>query len=529
MGKPTGKTQVRIIKSRPTLERPISKADTTTQLTNEEIYAAGTWIEPPVSLLGLKNLVEHSTILPQCIRAYKNNIAGFGIGVRYIDDEEETPEMAAEFERMQEVISCLTTESDTKRIFEDAIEAREIYGIAYIEVIRNNDGEVSQVEFIRDTPSVRKTKPLDYQDVTYYHRGQPIVRKKRFRMYKQTAGDHIVYYKEFGDLRLMDNRTGEYLGTDGVLDAEYQANELLELPLGCATYGTVRWIGQILGVDGAWKAEKLNNNYFVNGRHTPLAIIVNGGTLTDESFEKLQDYMNEIRGENGQHAFLLLETESIESDAAFEADKKPGVELKDLAGILQKDELFQDYMENNRRKVQSAFQLPDLYVAYTTDFNRATAQVAQEVTEKQVFQPERASLAWILNNKLLNGYQFKHVEAYFKAPDISNPEDLYKLMTIANAAGGLTPNKAKDLLYKSLGEVSEDYKGEWGEEPLARSKQMQNGAASPNGVSSREDIGTQLEKSILKATDDHEDEIVTVLKEIRRQLEESGGDGHGQL
>ena len=31
-------------------------------------------------------MVDESTILPQCIRAYKSNIAGFGIDIRYKDD-----------------------------------------------------------------------------------------------------------------------------------------------------------------------------------------------------------------------------------------------------------------------------------------------------------------------------------------------------------------------------------------------------------------------------------------------------------
>lgn len=68
--------------------------------------------------------------------------------------------------------------------------------------------------------------------------------------------------------------------------------------------------------------------------------------------------------------------------------------------------------------MQSAFQLPDLYVGYTTDFNRATAQSAQEVTEEQVFQPERESLAWVINHKLLADYHFKYVEAYLLEPNI---------------------------------------------------------------------------------------------------------------
>jgi len=99
-------------------------------------------------------------------------------------------------------------------------------------------------------------------------------------------------------------------------------------------YGEVRWTGQILGVDGSRKAEHLNNNYFENGRHTPLMIIVKGGTLTEESFGKLQGYMNDIKGEKGQHAFLLLETENIEGRADFSNTEKPEIEIKDIANIL---------------------------------------------------------------------------------------------------------------------------------------------------------------------------------------------------
>ena len=185
--------------------------------------------------------------------------------------------------------------------------------------------------------------------------------------------------------------------------------------------------------------------------------MVKGGSLTDDSFAKLKEYMNGIRGEAGQHSFMVLETEAADNRTGFNAENRPEVEVKDLAAILQKDELFQDYLENNRRKVQSAFQLPDLYTGYTTDFNRATAQTAMEVTEKQVFQPERRRLAWAINNRLLNCYQFKYVEVFFRAPDVSNPDDLYKLLTVCNNAGGLTPNKAKSVLYKALGETSEDF------------------------------------------------------------------------
>ena len=308
----------------------------------------------------------------------------------------------------------------------------------------------------------------------------------------------------------MDKRNGEYVGEGGTVDLDNQANEIMEFAIGTMPYGEVRWIGQILGVDGSRRAEYLNNNYFKNGRHTPLMILIKGGTLTDDSFTKLTEYMNGIKGEAGQHAFIVLEAESVDNRAGFDDEQKPEIEVKDLASILQKDELFQDYLDNNRRRVQSSFQLPDLYVGYTTDFNRATAQTAMEVTEKQVFQPERKSLAWAINNRLLNGYNFKYVEAYFKEPDINNPDDMYKILTVGNNAGGLTPNKAKEIIYSLLGDNYEPFDEEWGDIPLAYAKTQQT-ANFP-------DLTAQLEKQIKKAAGAQDDAIVAVMKEVRSLL-----------
>ena len=102
----------------------------------------------------------------------------------------------------------------------------------------------------------------------------------------------------------------------------------MEFAIGTEPYGEIRWIGQILGVDGSRSAENLNNNYFKNGRHTPLLIMVKGGTLTDESFNKMQEYMNGIKGEAGQHSFLVLEAENIDARSDFDDEKQPEIEVK---------------------------------------------------------------------------------------------------------------------------------------------------------------------------------------------------------
>lgn len=105
-----------------------------------------------------------------------------------------------------------TLDQDTKQVFENIVEARETYGIAYLEVIRNLDKEVQQIEFIKDTPSVRKSRPMEpYVEIPYFHHGKETKRRKKFRKYKQEICGRTVYFKEFGDPRIMDLRDGRYV------------------------------------------------------------------------------------------------------------------------------------------------------------------------------------------------------------------------------------------------------------------------------------------------------------------------------
>lgn len=178
--KPVGHIGVKIIKSQdegfvPTVfyhkEKQIEKSDKSEQLNRETAVSAADWISHPVNMYGLKELVDNSTILPQCIKAYKSNIAGFGISIHYREDyEKETPEMKAEWTQAERTIALLNMDCMTKEVFENIVRDRETYGIAYCEVIRDMQGNVVQLEFIIDTPSIDMTYPLEpYIDTKYFY------------------------------------------------------------------------------------------------------------------------------------------------------------------------------------------------------------------------------------------------------------------------------------------------------------------------------------------------------------------------
>ncbi|MGN0482942.1 MAG: phage portal protein, partial [Lachnospiraceae bacterium] len=148
----------------------IQKSDRMEHVYNEAAVNAAEWISHPVDMRGLRSIVDDSTILPQCINAYGSNIAGFGIGIRYKEEQkEETAEMKAEWNQLQEILHTLNMDKDLKEVFEDIIKARETFGISYVEIVRDMEGNVVQMEHIVETDSIDMTYPLEpYQESEYW-------------------------------------------------------------------------------------------------------------------------------------------------------------------------------------------------------------------------------------------------------------------------------------------------------------------------------------------------------------------------
>lgn len=418
----------------------------------------GDIIEPAYNKKYLYNLREESSILQQCIDAYKQNITGFGSVLKYRVDESkqnETEEMKNEWKQVEEFVKYFNFERSFEDIWKEAIDYREACGEGYIEILRDGTNKPVGGELV-DSTTIKVTKLGDPVEVTYLKEGKKFIRKKRFRRFVQEINCKKIWFKELGDPRILNCETGEY-GDRIPLDK--QATELIQLKIGNGAYGVPRWIGCYLSIAGARKAEELNYNYFKQGRHTPLAILVKNGVLSEDSEEALAEYASSVEGSDNAHKFLLLQVEQMKDDDQFSLNEderamKMDIEIKDLAAMLQKDALFLDYDEATRKKVQSSFRLPDIYVGRSNDFNRATAEAAIEITEKQVFIPERKSLAFIVNNCILDEYYLKYVDLLFNNPDISNTDDKVKMLDCLGGLGGIAPNDVREeagkVLNKSL-------------------------------------------------------------------------------
>lgn len=442
-----------------------------------------TLISPPYDIAALRDVVDNSNILNQCIEAYATNVAGFGLDLRYkMDDSNENEETKAEWDVLTELLNELSFERPPKEIIQEVIRQVEECGNGYFEVIRNGVGHVVGFDSIKP-----EFMTVTKQNVVTNDQGQQI--KVRYFNYRDNSDDSNVnsgtWFKTYGDTTPLDTNGSIGNGT---------ATEVIHIKIGDfqSPYGVPRWIGPLIKIIGNRKADELNYRYFVQGRHIPLAIMLENAQLTQASEATLKSYADSIGGEENQHKFILLESEKVspgEEAVGYGEDKsKPSIRVEHLADVLQKDALFLEYDENVTQAVLGAFRLPPIYVAKTTDYNRNTAETAKELTEEQVFQPLRESYAWRINS-LFKEYDLKYVEVYLKAPKIKNMDDVTKFIQVANSAGAVAPNDLRGPLSDVLGLPLDNFEGEEYNLPTKQSN-AQNGLNS-DGVNLSKAYGTE--------------------------------------
>ena len=436
-----------------------------------------TQLSPPYDLKMLRLIGESSTILTQCIDSYAQNIAGFGLGVRpkvtiKVEDKENHL-LELETEQLEALLTSLNEERPAKEVMTEAIRHVEECGNAFLEVIRDGTGNVVGLENIEpEYITVTKLNRIKQEDGT--------IKKFRYFIFRDVVNDsdreNGIYFKSFGD--------STPINTDGTMSEENggSATELIHLKIGDESkpYGIPRYIGALVGILGDRKANELNYRYFTEGRHVPLAIILENAQLTAASEDTLKQYANSIGGESSQHKFILLEAEKVTAGESMlqENEKdKAAIRLEKLADILQKDALFLEYSDKVTHDVLSAFRLPPVYVGMSNDYNRSTVETAKELTEEQVFQPRRDGYEWRLNN-LFKEYGFELVEVFLQSPDYSNTEDMKNILEPAIQAGAVAPNDLRGLVAKVINSPLEPFDKEDYNYPL-----KQNGVSSGASIS----------------------------------------------
>lgn len=492
----------------------------------EQVFAGMGVITPPYDPETLAILFENSSSLRQNVDAYVTNIDAFGhrfepvidldasdadlritnaliverqkkkADPRFRDDPavqalpdtptpeevaakkaEVTEQMRFERSRLETFFEFCNVDLSFVTLRRRTRQDIEVMGNGYWEVLRDGTGQI--VQFVYLPGFTMRLLPLELAlvDVEVNLKISEIAFdtmkvRRRFRRYVQVFEQQVVYFKEFGDPRVLSRKTGRFFATlDELLagdETDGPATEVLHFKLHNArsAYGTPRWIGNLLAVLGSRQAEEVNFLYFENKSVPPLALLVSGGRLSAQSIPRIESYIeNNIKGKRNFHKILVLEAEPA-GGSNFDHTGRMKIELRPLTNAQQTDALFQNYDERNHDKVGQSFRLPRLLRGDIRDFNRSTGDAALSFAEMQVFQPEREEFDFIVNRKLLADMSIRFWRFRSNSPVTRDPAAMADIVRGLVNANILTPEEGRMLASDVFNREFKKISASWVKQPV---------------------------------------------------------------
>lgn len=435
-------------------------------------------LQPIYSFGMIDRVYKQSNMLPQCVNAMVTNIAGWGYRVIPLDPEK--PVDTTEEELLQTWIERANTDQSLLQLARNQVFFYEKFGFMMYEVIRNREQQPTLLRHVDVTTIRAMGRQKDAVKVErFIKRGGGdrirIVERKRFRKYRQMIGGQTVWFKQWGDPRTMDWRTGQYQSrSTGRIAERYRATELLHFKQESEdVYGVPRWISQLPAILGSREAENVNVRYFQDNTIPPSIITISGGRLTRESFLEIKRIIDQ-GGVGKQNQIMLLE--AIPESEGLDDKGVAKISIEKMADARQSDGLFQEYDDANQAKIRSAFRLPPVILGMSQDVTFATANVSAFLAEMQVFNPERSLHDENLNKTLINsdhGLGLQTVKLESKGPQLTAPGDVVKALSAMTQMGGVTPRTAIDVINEHLQinvppypeEGETDYE-EWMDQPM---------------------------------------------------------------
>jgi capsid portal protein len=291
-------------------------------------------------------------------------------------------------------------------------------------------------------------------------------------------------------------------------------------------YGLPRWTGVLIAALGSHEAEEVNLLYFENKSVPPLALLVTGGRITEETVQRIKDHVkNEIQGVKNFHKILVLEAESGARGGmgpGLEHTGRMTIELRPLTDAMHRDALFQRYDERNILKIGQAFRLPALLRGDSRDFNRATAVSVLKFAETQVFAPMRDEFDDLINRHFLSALGARYWKFASNSPRTTDPLDQSKVLGELTRSGAILPidarSTAEEILNRDLVHVDEP----WTRIPFALSlagrvdeRDLFSGGPGKPGLQegengSEEPQPDDFDAAVLEATSELDREVVSV-------------------
>jgi len=451
-------------------------------------------LAPPVRFDRLYSIYENSDILQACVAAMRKNVHGFGYELQFLGDdvtERRSPDALRQESLLKSFFNFSNEHESFQAIRDKAGEDYEVVGNAAIEVVRRpRTNEVAMCYYmpVADCRMCKLDEEPVKVKVTIPRNGTPTTFfvKKRFRRFVQVRSGMgeatLKWFKSFGDKRFLDATTGEYKKSASAC-AEV-ATELLWLrnSMGGRTYGYPRWLGAVTDILGRSQAQYVNYDLFEHQGIPPVLILVENGSLTDESRIELQSLIESMRGVGNFNKMGLIE--AVPEIAGLDNNSNVKIHIKNMIENRNQDLLFSGYLKGSSDTIRQAFRLPALYLGSISVYSYAASFTARSIAEEQVFNPERSVWDEIINRAFVwESFGCDKWCYSSKGPQLAGAPDIINAMKEFGNMGAVSVNNAIEILNSLLGTQISKYDGEWAEQPFVLVKEMvtQNRINIPGG------------------------------------------------
>ncbi len=438
------------------------------------------YLLPPIDPDLLAAQPQLSSILPQCIRVLASNIEGYGHRFEPLFDsrDEELANSAVvldEKARAETFFAHACSEYSFRELTRRTRIDLSTIGWSGWELLRSrSDGSLQMLEHVPGralrlgpqsedyVPVRRRVLAIDGSE----WREQIVWR--RLRLYAQISrerGVRIQWFKEPGDPRKVDAASGRLIddgtGHPALMTPEdwgdsSLAHEMLWFAEYDASgpYGFPPWVGTTIAVSGSRKAEETTWLYFENKALPPFVVLVSGGNITPEALKRVEAHFNNTRGVENFHKGIVIDMEPMSTGgniASLGATSTPKIEIRPLTQFQQGDALFQNYDSANRTKIRSACGIPPVFVGEAQEYSFAAAKVSMDVAERGTFGPSRALVGEQIQTFLMSDLEILYWRFGFRGPNLSNAEDVARLVDVGTKAGVGSPNEYATAIGGALG------------------------------------------------------------------------------
>jgi PBSX family phage portal protein len=374
-----------------------------------EAYALGEALEPPYDLGALAQLYETNGVHKACVDAKVTNTVG--LGYRFVPvSQDHGPADPDNLALLEHLFGNCNPEMTFTEVMRSVWTDVECLGNGYVEITRNSRGEI---------------------DGLYHVPGTTV------RLCGQGQG--------FVQVRGVEKRHFRMLGTRDELDpiTDEPQNEMMHLKKytpQSSHYGIPDITAALPAVVGDKSAREYNIDFFENHAVPRMAIIVEGGQLSDEVLTQIQEYMeSEIKGQG--HKTLVLDV--------------PGndvrIRLEPLTVGVQQDAAFLGYRQANRDEILMVHRVPPSKVTVVENANLANSRDQDKTFTEQVIRPEQRRIEYRLNRMIREQMGIGDWRFRFEEMDLAEAREEAEIAEIYAKIGAWTVEEIRAR--QGLGEV----------------------------------------------------------------------------